>query len=620
MCGIAGCVAPAGAEPDRAALERMGAALAHRGPDDQGLEIEGQVGLVSRRLAIVDPSPAGHQPMRHRDGSWQLAYNGEVFNHLDLRRELEPAQWRGHSDTETVLEALSRWGEGALPRFNGLFGLAALDPDGGRVLVARDRWGVKPLYWARHGGCVWFASEMRALFAAGVPRRALPDVVAHAVVHGWANGRATPLAGIERVLSGTALSVDLGTLAVSERRWFEPAALVDHERMAALAREPRRALADLLEEELRRAVSRRLMADVPVGTFLSGGIDSSLVTAYTRDEQPGVVAFNASVTDQPDDDEHPYATRVAAHLGVELRTVAMSAATWRGDFVEAVRHNEYPLMHESSVPMLQIAELARSGGVKVLLSGEGADELFGGYGFLHAGLYLNYLRSNRRVRALAGLAAAKLRRDGPLALLRGRPSAAGEPPPVVAPESSAASVEFDRAAAARAAEAYAPHAGARGALEVELLRELSTYLPHLLNRQDKNTMQASIETRVPFLDPHVAALALCLPLEARMEPGRKGLLRDLADRRLPREVARRQKRGFGFDVRRYIEPEARPGFLLDGMLRELLGVERERWAAAVRPARSAAQALRLWSGEVWCRAVLDGQPTQEVEAALWRSG
>ena len=620
MCGIAGCVTPAGSSPDREALERMGAALAHRGPDDQGLAIDGQVGLVSRRLAIVDPTPAGHQPMGHPDGRWLLAYNGEVFNHPELRRELEPASWHGHSDTETVLESLSRWGENALPRFNGLFGLAALDADGGRLLLARDRWGVKPLYWARHGGCFWFASEMRALFAAGIPRRALPEVVAHAVVHGWANGRATPLAGIERLLPGTALSVDLTTLDVSERRWFDPAELVDTERMAALARESRRDLADLLEQELRRAVSRRLMADVPVGTFLSGGIDSSLVTAYTRDEQPGVVAFNASVTDQPDDDEHPYATRVARHLGVELQTVAMSAATWRADFVEAVSHNEYPLMHESSVPMFQIAGLARSGGVKVLLSGEGADELFGGYGFLHAGLYRDYLSSNRRVRALAALAVDKLRRDGPLGLLGTRAPAAAEPPPVVAPEASTASVEFDRAAAEHAAEGYASHPGARGALEAELLRELSTYLPHLLTRQDKNTMQASIETRVPFLDPNLAGLALCLPLEARMEPGRKGLLRDLADRRLPREVARRQKRGFGFDVRRYIEPAARPEFLLDGALRELLGVERERWASAVIPARSAAQALRLWSGEVWCRAVLDGQPTADVEAALWRSG
>ena len=153
------------------------------------------------------------------------------------------------------------------------------------------------------------------------------------------------------------------------------------------------------------------------------------------------------------------------------------------------------------------------------------------------------------------------------------------------------------------------HPGARGALEAELLRELSTYLPHLLNRQDKNTMQASIETRVPFLDPNLAALALCLPLEARMEPGRKGLLRDLADRRLPREVARRQKRGFGFDVRRYIEPSARPEFLLDGALRELLGVDRERWAAAVFPARE----RRAGAAAVVGRGVVPRRPRRPAD-------
>jgi len=511
MCGIAGCVAPAGEAPDRDALERMGAALAHRGPDDQGVAVEGSVGLVNRRLAIVDPTPAGHQPMRHPDGRWWLTYNGEVFNHLELRRELEPAKWRGHTDTESVLEAFARWGPAALPRFNGLFGLAALDTERRTLRLARDRWGVKPLYWARHAGRLWFASEMRALFAAGVPRRARPDVVAHAVVHGWASGRATPIAGVERIPPGSSLAIDLESLEVDEDRWFEPADLVDPDRLAALAREPRAVLADLVEGELRGAVARRLMADVPVGTFLSGGIDSSLVTAYVHDEQPGVVAFNASVTDQPADDEHPFATRVADHLGVELQTVAMSAATWRADFVAAVQHNEYPLMHESSVPMFQIASLARSGGVKVLLSGEGADELFGGYGFLHAGLYLDYLRSHRRVRSLAALALAKLRRDGLAGLVR-RNAAMSEPPPVVAPEASADSVAFDREAAGRAGEAYAMHDHVRGALEAELLRELSTYLPHLLNRQDKNTMQASIETRVPFLDPHLAALAVCLPL------------------------------------------------------------------------------------------------------------
>ena len=170
MCGIAGCVAPAGEAPDREALERMGAVLAHRGPDDQGIAVEGGVGLVNRRLAIVDPTPAGHQPMRHPSGRWWLTYNGEVFNHLELRRELEPAAWRGHTDTESVLEALARWGEPALPRFNGLFGLAALDLERRSLLLARDRWGVKPHYWARPRRGFRVSSERRARLAAAGSR------------------------------------------------------------------------------------------------------------------------------------------------------------------------------------------------------------------------------------------------------------------------------------------------------------------------------------------------------------------------------------------------------------------------------------------------------------------
>jgi asparagine synthase (glutamine-hydrolysing) len=295
--------------------------------------------------------------------------------------------------------------------------------------------------------------------------------------------------------------------------------------------------------------------------------------------------------------------------------VALTGERWRSDFVSAVAHNEYPLMHESSIPMFQIAQQAREDGVKVLLSGEGADELFGGYGFLHAQPYVSYLAANRRLRPLLGLAVGRLRREGVGTLLRGWRYTA-EPEAVLAPHACQESVAFEAWAGTRAAEAYAGRPAERLALETELLRELSTYLPHLLNRQDKNTMQASIETRVPFLDPGVAALALCLPLEARMEPRRKGVLRDLCDRHLPREVARRPKRGFGFDVRRYLEPSARRSFLADGALRELLAVDRQRWDAAIA-APTAAQALRMWSAEVWCRLVPGGDAPEAVARELW---
>jgi asparagine synthase (glutamine-hydrolysing) len=622
MCGIAGCVVEPGARPDVGALEHMAAVLGHRGPDDRGVEVLGQVGLVHTRLSIVDPTPAGHQPMRDEPGNWWLTYNGEVFNHAELRAGLPVTAWRSGTDTETVLRALGAWGEDAVPRCNGLFAFAALDVRRRRLLLVRDRFGVKPLYLARHDGALWFASELGALLAAGVPARARADVLAHSVAYGWANGRETPLEGVDRVLPGTLVAIDLDSGAVDERRWYDPAGVVDPERAAALASRPRAALVEEVEGALRTSVRRRLMADVPLGAMCSGGVDSSLIAAFARDERPGLVAFNAAVADQPAVDERAWAERVARHLGIELRTTVLTGEGWRGGLVEAVRHNELPLMHESSVPMAQIAALARASGVKVLLSGEGADELFAGYDGLHAAEYRAFLpRGLARRQRVTSL----LRRADALRRRRGRDLVAGvrrrlerpPDPPVTRPPTAAGSNAYEAGVADRAAAAYGHHPGPRGVLEAALLGDLGTYLPHLLNRQDKNTMQHSIETRVPFLDPDVVALALDLPLEARATPERKGVLRDLARIHLPRGVANRTKLGFGFDVRRYLRGAARPEFLADGRLRETLGVPAEEWSAAVADL-SSAHALRLWTGEVWCRLFLEGEDDAAVEAALWR--
>jgi asparagine synthase (glutamine-hydrolysing) len=364
------------------------------------------------------------------------------------------------------------------------------------------------------------------------------------------------------------------------------------------------------------------MADVPLGAMCSGGLDSSLIAAFARDEQPGLVAFNAAVADQPAVDESAWAARVARHLDIELRTTVMSAESWRAGLVEAVRHNEFPLMHESSVPMAQIAALAHAAGVKVLLSGEGADELFAGYDGLHVAEYRAFLppalARRQRVTALLRRADALRRRRG-RDLIGGARRRLERPPDsrVTRPPTAASSDAHEADVAARSATAYAHHPGPRGALEAALLGDLQTYLPHLLNRQDKNTMQHSIETRVPFLDPDVVALSLDLPLEARATPERKGVLRDLARAHLPRGVASRTKLGFGFDVRRYLDGAARPDFLADGRLRDALAVPADEWRAGVAHL-SSAHALRLWSGEVWCRLFLDGEDDASVEAALWR--
>jgi asparagine synthase (glutamine-hydrolysing) len=585
----------------------MAQALHHRGPDDSGILIDGSVGLVHTRLAIVDPSPLGHQPMEHPDGRWALTYNGEIFNHLDLRAALGSARFRGNSDTETLLESLAAWEESAIARCNGLFAYAALDRDRRRLLLVRDRFGVKPLYYARHQGSLWFASEMRALLEAGIPRKAVPELVRHAAVHVWVNGRQTAIESIMQVLPGTVVSVSLDDAQTSESRWFQPASVVDPELALRLGKLSRTEAAALLETELRASVRRRLMSDVPLGTMCSGGLDSSLITAFARDEQPGIRAYNASIADQPSVDESRWAERVATSLDIELRTVETTASSWRELLIETVWHNEHPLVHESSVPMLQIASLAHRDGVKVLLSGEAADELFGGYGELHLAEYADFAARRRPAQRLARRVYRGVQQRGYMAGSEDARWPAAE-----------VEREYEADVLGRAESAYRHHDHARGRLEAVLMGDLSLYLPHLLNRQDKNTMQRSIETRTPFLDPEVVTVALNLPLEERIEPSRKGVLRDLGSLHLPADVARRPKVGFGFEVDQYIRSAMRPDFLLKGRLRDLFPVADEQWRAGVNGL--ARKPLLLFvTSEIWCRAFVEGASMEAIDAELWNA-
>jgi asparagine synthase (glutamine-hydrolysing) len=504
---MGGCIVGGGGRPDREALERMLLALAHRGPDDSGIEVVENVGLVHARLSIVDPSPAGHQPMAAADGRWWLTYNGEIFNHLELREQLPPARYRGGSDTETLLHALGAWSDDAVPRCNGLYAYAAFDRDRGRVLLVRDRFGVKPLYYATHAGTIWFASEIAALLAAGVPRRPDVPLVRHMVSPGWVNGADTPVQGVRRLLPGRVLTIDCATLGTRERTWYEPAAAVDPGLAEELDSMPRPAQVSRVRDALEASVQRRLMGDAPIGVMCSGGLDSSLISALAVRVRPDIHAFNAAIDDQPDVDEGPWAEAVADALGIELHTVRLTGASWRAGLVEAAVHNEYALVHESSVAMACIARQAHDAGVKVLLSGEGADELFGGYEWLHAEEYRDFEARHRLLEA------------GARSLYRWRQRLGRGPSPRglgCDPREAAA----DARIAERAGLACRHHRGARGRLEAALLTDLNGYLPHLLNRQDKNTMQHSIETRVPFLDPAVVSLAVNLPLETRVEPER----------------------------------------------------------------------------------------------------
>lgn len=623
MCGIGGCVVEAREAPDVSRLAAMRDALCHRGPDDSGIEVVDSVGLVHTRLSIVDLSERGHQPMRHPGGKWWLAYNGEIYNHLALRTDLraEGAQFAGESDTETLVWALERWGMAAVPRLSGQFAFAAVDLTNRQLLLCRDRFGIKPLYLARFDGAIWWASEPAALIAAGAPVEPLDTAWHDLSIGAYLGGEETLLSGMERLPPGTQMSIDLDALTTETHRWNRPADAVDSGSAARLERRSRSQLTSELEATLRDAVHATLLSDAKVGTLCSGGLDSSLISALAAEKMPDIVAFGASYVGDGRLDEGLAARRVADALGIQLELVEVTPARWRRAFVPATVHYGVPIANASAVTVAQLAERARDCGVKVLLTGEGADELFGGYGKLHASALAAFLPWYQRAVHYAEPAVFSDPKEAlnPLTLLaRARDlvrQTLGPPPasawlPVSTPETN-------HSATPDSITAYAHHPGKRGELEAALLSHLDYSFCWLLNRMDKNIMQMSVEARVPFLEPAVVDLVLNLPLEARVGPWSKGILRDVARKLLPWSIAHRPKiYGMAFDARTWIQEAADPRFLSDGVLRDALCIPANEFDAMITAGNHVMQ-VRLWSAEVWCRSVLAGHSIETIEHDLW---
>jgi len=625
MCGIGGCVVPIGGSPSAERLQAMRDALFHRGPDGSGVEIVDNVGLVHTRLAIVDVSARARQPMRHPSGNWWITFNGEIFNHKSIRRELLSDTFVSDGDTDTLLHSLARWGPAVLSRLNGQFAFAALDITGGRLLLARDRFGIKPLYIADTEDGFWFASEPVGLLAAGVTPTPRADSWRSILDWSCYRGEATLLASIRRLPPGSYLEIALDTSRITCRRWNSPASHVDPERQAQLQGSSRSHLVSELETTLRTAVQDALLGDVPMGTLCSGGIDSSLITALAVEVKSDLVAFGARYKPDRARDEGPAAQRVADSLGIELDLLDVTKAGWRSGFVEATRHFGAPLGTASSVTIAQMAERARRRGIKVLLTGEGADELFAGYFGAQAAPLAAFLSPRQRaIRTLEpalfgnplGTALDAARRVKWLAMkFSSRDLAA---PRASGPTSGESAGEQE--ALAEIANAYSHHSGSRRGLETDLLGRLDFTLSHLLNRMDTNMMQVSVEARVPFLDPRLVDLALNLPLETRVSPWSKGILRDVARRLLPWTIAHRPKiYGMDFDAGVWIEEAANPRFLTAGMFRELFEIPNREFAETIASARGSLR-VRLWSAEVWCRSVFAADSTSTIERDLWPQG
>src|SRR5687767_6583677 len=376
MCGIAGIVTSEQLDPDdRARVPRMRDVIAHRGPDDAGLFADERAALGHRRLSIVDLA-AGHQPLANEDDTIWIVFNGEIYNHAAVRPGLEAAghRYRTRSDTETIVHAYEQWGDACVEHLRGMFAFAIWDAPRRRLLLARDRLGVKPLYWATAGSRLLFGSEIKSILESRLVRAEadearLPELLSTR----YLSGAETLFKGIHRLLPGHTLVFENGTVTTREY-WDVPAGRGDD----SLANLSEQDAVQQFRARLEEAVRIRLMADVPLGMFLSGGLDSSAVAALMagmidRPLQTFSVAFKQRAFSELD-----YARQVSTAIKADAHEIVIDEHDFFGSLPRLIWHEDEPIAHPSSVPLYFVSELARQH-VKVVLTGEGSDELLAGY-------------------------------------------------------------------------------------------------------------------------------------------------------------------------------------------------------------------------------------------------
>ncbi len=632
MCGI---VAWSGVV-DPVRLEEAVRRLAHRGPDDEGLwwDERAGVGLGHRRLAIIDLSPAGRQPMWDATGRVAIVFNGEIYNYRELRQDLAARGFvfRSQSDTEVLLNLYLAEGVEMLSRLNGIFAFALWDARNRSLFVARDALGVKPLYYATWSGGVAFASEIKGLVAL------LPDLgeldleaLHRYLCFLWCPGEGTLLKRVRKVAPGEAMIVREGKI----HRWWTWYRLPVFHRASNEEMSPEEAVARV-REGVRQAVHRQMVADVPVGAFLSGGLDSSAVVTFACEVDPNIRCFTIELVGGQEEgtvDDLPYAQAVARHLGVRLEVIQVDAGRMAGDLERMVTQLDEPLADPASLNVLYISRLAREHGIKVLLSGAGGDDLFTGYRRHWA---LQAERWWRGVpRALRqGLESLSSRLDQRRAAFRRLARALGgasldgderiasyflwmREEEVRRLYTEDVRVTLDGTAAWAPLLAFlAPLPERVEPLERMLALEQRFFLgDHNLIYTDKMSMAVGVEVRVPFLDLELIQLAARIPVHFKQR-GRTGkwVLKQAMASDLPAEVIHRPKTGFGAPLRRWLKGELRP------LLNDVLSPESLKRRGLFDPVAvqellrahdsgrldAAYTLLALVCVELWCRAFVDG--------------
>jgi asparagine synthase (glutamine-hydrolysing) len=643
MCGIIGYAGP-GARGRAERVQAAREAMTHRGPDDAGLWTDDAACLGSRRLAILDLSPSGHMPMTSPDGRQVLVFNGAIYNFVELRAELaRDMEFRSTGDTEVILNGFRAWGwRRLLDRLDGMFAFALWDASERRLHLARDRMGEKPLFYAHHDGGLSFASTLEALtrLRPGRPRidpRALDAYLTYQAVP-------APLAmfaGSKQLPPAHAMTFDAATGALEVERYWDVA-------YAPKRRIGEREAIDAIDDLVRRSVKRRLRSDVPTGTLLSGGVDSSLITALASQEAGRTIDAVTMGYENAAVDERPHARLVAAQYGVTLHEEVLTPGLVT-DLPAIVWQYGQPIADVSIVPNYYMSRAARRH-MTVALVGDGADELFGGYARpvveRAASMYRRVLPASLR-RALGGAlsetpgsrSAGAVRRRAALLAHAGAGSAAE-------------SFVYDRAFRSLRREAYAPalrdaiggwhpdalyqeawsRAVATDDVDRALYGDLATYLPdQLLAKADLSAMAFGLEARSPFLGRELVEYSATLPTSLRLRRfTTKYLLKRVAERYVPRSVLYRRKQGFVMPasdwLRGALAPHARalldaPQFLDRGWVRS--GTVRRLLAEHADGSQDWGQ--QIWTLlvlEIWARLTLDGtmSPSDSLDVVLEPAG
>ena len=587
MCGIAGIVAWRSKVGLTEYVGRMVAKLVHRGPDDHGVWVDGEqrIALGHRRLSILDRSPHGHQPMASASGRYVIAYNGEIYNFAQIREQLSSAgvapAWRGHSDTEILLAAFEAWGvEATLRRATGMFAIALWDKANRTLTLARDRIGEKPLYYGVIDGCFVFASELKSIRAVFGNLQVDRDALAEFMRFGYIPAPQSIYSGVSKLLPGHLLTIS-SPCKLSASHPFWTLGCADQSQLGEqLASCDDNELIDRVHDQLQDAVRLQMVSDVPLGAFLSGGVDSSTIVALMQAQSSQRVRTYTIGFEEDSFNEAPYAKAVAQHLGTEHTEMFVNAKCAADIIPKLPLIYDEPFADSSQIPTALVSRLTRQH-VTVSLSGDGGDELFAGYPRYQITAAL-WQRVSRQPLALRKSASALLQALSPQnwdRILRVLPDTqrqringrrihrlsqlmmSGTLGEMYVRLMSQWQPE-DGLVLGRVQQSFPPVPWLQNADPIEAMRrwDVGQYLPDdLLVKVDRATMSASLESRAPLLDHRVVELAFALPRRVLVRDGvGKWVLRQVLDRYVPRQLIDRPKAGFSIPLAAWLRGPLRP--------------------------------------------------------------